>query len=56
MPCRECQHIIRHATMQIFNTLKPCREGEVLDDQAWMIVLVMLRRIEKQVASKTGGV
>lgn len=52
MDCSECQDIIRNATAGIYDTLKPFAKRKQIDDQAWTLTVVLLKKIENQVASK----
>ena len=52
MDCSECQDRVRSATTEIYKRLKDYRRAGMVDDQVFVTVAVLLKKIENQVASK----
>jgi len=52
MDCSECQDRVRSATTEIYKRLKDYRSAGMVDDQVFVTVAVLLKKIENQVASK----
>jgi hypothetical protein len=52
MDCAECQDKIISATTEIFTRMRDGRKIGMIDDQLMAVISVLLRKIERQVASK----
>jgi hypothetical protein len=52
MDCAECQDIIRSATSEIYVRLKDAHRAGMVHEQTMTVVMVLVRKIERQVASK----
>jgi hypothetical protein len=50
--CMECQDVVRSATSEIYVRLRDAQKAGMIHEQTLAVVMVLLRKIEQQVASK----
>jgi hypothetical protein len=50
--CMECQDVVRNATSEIYVRLRDAQRAGMIHEQTLAVVMVLLRKIEQQVASK----